>query len=81
VDRVVGVAGFLPPPEVMRDLTETNRLTEERDCFFSLSIDILCVVHLDGEDLVSTAAGYEIREWRADDLGFELIRDRPNTKA
>ena len=34
--------------KVMRDMTERNRLTEERDRFFALSIDMLCIVHLDG---------------------------------
>jgi PAS domain S-box-containing protein len=34
--------------KVMRDMTERNRLTEERDRFFSLSMDMLCIVHLDG---------------------------------
>ncbi|HEV7681085.1 MAG TPA: PAS domain S-box protein [Pyrinomonadaceae bacterium] len=34
--------------KVMRDMTERNRLTEDRDRFFTLSIDLLCVVHLDG---------------------------------
>jgi PAS domain S-box-containing protein len=39
------IVGFT---KVMRDMTERNRLTEERDRFFTLSIDLLCVVHLDG---------------------------------
>ena len=34
--------------KVMRDMTERNQLTQERDRFFSLSIDMLCIVHLDG---------------------------------
>jgi len=34
--------------KVMRDMTERNRITEERDRFFALSIDMLCIVHLDG---------------------------------
>jgi PAS domain S-box-containing protein len=34
--------------KVMRDMTERNRLTEERDRFFTLSMDLLCIVHLDG---------------------------------
>jgi PAS domain S-box-containing protein len=29
-------------------MTERNRLTEERDRFFTLSMDLLCIVHLDG---------------------------------
>jgi PAS domain S-box-containing protein len=34
--------------KVMRDMTERNKLTEERDRFFALSMDLLCIVHLDG---------------------------------
>ena len=34
--------------KVMRDMTERNKITEERDRFFALSIDMLCIVHLDG---------------------------------
>jgi len=33
--------------KVMRDMTERNKLTEERDRFFALSMDMLCIVHLD----------------------------------
>lgn len=34
--------------KVMRDMTERNKLTEERDRFFTLSMDMLSIVHLDG---------------------------------
>ena len=34
--------------KVMRDMTERNRLTEERDRFFALSMDMLSIVQLDG---------------------------------
>jgi len=34
--------------KVMRDMTERNKLTQERDRFFALSMDMLCIVHLDG---------------------------------
>jgi PAS domain S-box-containing protein len=44
-DEAGEIIGF---SKVMRDMTERNRLTEERDRFFTLSIDLLCVVHLDG---------------------------------
>jgi PAS domain S-box-containing protein len=37
--------GFI---KVMQDITEKRRLEEERDRFFTLSIDLLCIVHLDG---------------------------------
>ena len=34
--------------KVMRDMTERNKLTQERDRFFALSMDMLSIVHLDG---------------------------------
>lgn len=34
--------------KVMRDMTERNKLTEERDRFFALSMDMLSIVQLDG---------------------------------
>jgi len=34
--------------KVMRDMTERNKLTEERDRFFALSMDMLAIVHLNG---------------------------------
>src|ERR1044072_3346075 len=34
--------------KVMRDMTERNKITEERDRFFTLSMDMLSIVHLDG---------------------------------
>lgn len=34
--------------KVMRDMTERNKLTEERDRFFALTMDMLCIVRLDG---------------------------------
>jgi PAS domain S-box-containing protein len=44
-DQTGKLIGF---SKVMRDMTERNKLTEERDRFFALSIDMLCIVHLDG---------------------------------
>jgi PAS domain S-box-containing protein len=44
-DQTGKLIGF---SKVMRDMTERNKLTEERDRFFALSVDLLCIVHLDG---------------------------------
>lgn len=44
-DQTGQLIGF---SKVMRDMTERNKLTEERDRFFTLSMDMLCIVHLDG---------------------------------
>jgi PAS domain S-box-containing protein len=44
-DQSGKLIGFL---KVMRDMTERNKLTEERDRFFALSMDMLSIVNLDG---------------------------------
>jgi PAS domain S-box-containing protein len=44
-DQTGKLIGF---SKVMRDMTERNKITEERDRFFALSMDMLCIVHLDG---------------------------------
>lgn len=44
-DQAGKLIGF---SKVMRDMTERNKITEERDRFFALSMDMLCIVHLDG---------------------------------
>lgn len=44
-DQAGKLIGF---SKVMRDMTERNKLTQERDRFFAFSIDMLCIVHLDG---------------------------------
>ncbi len=41
-DKLIGFS------KVMRDMTERNQLTQERDRFFALSMDMLCIVHLEG---------------------------------
>ncbi len=44
-DQNAKLIGF---SKVMRDMTERNKLAQERDRFFALSMDMLCIVHLDG---------------------------------
>ena len=44
-DQNGNLIGFV---KVMRDMTERNKLTEERDRLFALSMDMLSIVHLDG---------------------------------
>ena len=63
--------------KVMRDMTERNKLTEERDRFFALSMDMLCIVHLDGRfqrvnPAFHTVLGFSEEELLTMDL-FELL--------
>ncbi|HEU4511235.1 MAG TPA: PAS domain S-box protein [Pyrinomonadaceae bacterium] len=44
-DQDFNLIGF---SKVMRDMTERNKLTQERDRFFALSMDMLSIVYLDG---------------------------------
>ena len=63
--------------KVMRDMTERNKLTEERDRFFALSMDLLCIVHLDGRfqrvnPAFQVVLGYSEEELLAGTV-FELL--------
>lgn len=71
--------------KVMRDMTERNKLTEERDRFFALSMDMLSIVHLDGRfqrvnPAFQKVLGFSEEELLAMSL-FELVHpdDRPKT--
>lgn len=71
--------------KVMRDMTERNKLTEERDRFFALSMDMLCIVHLDGRfqrvnPAFQKVLGFSEEELLAMSL-FHLVHadDLPNT--
>src|SRR5215217_5310171 len=73
--------------KVMRDMTERNRLTEERDRFFALSMDMLTIVHLDGRfqrinPAFQQVLGFSEEELMAMSL-FELVHpdDRSRTKS
>ena len=82
LDQTGQLIGF---SKVMRDMTERNKLTEERDRFFALSMDMLCVVHLDGRfqrvnPAFQKVLGYSEEELLARSI-FELLHpeDRAST--
>ena len=81
-DRTGNLIGF---SKVMRDMTERNKLTEERDRFFVLSIDMLCIVHLDGRFQRVNPAFHEVLGFTEEELLtmniFELVHpdDRAKT--
>ena len=54
--------------KVMRDMTERNKLTEERDRFFALSMDMLCIVHLDGRFQRVNPAFHEVLGFTEEEL-------------
>ncbi|HKR22257.1 MAG TPA: PAS domain S-box protein, partial [Pyrinomonadaceae bacterium] len=81
-DQADNLIGF---SKVMRDMTERNRLTEERDRFFALSMDMLVIVSLDGRlqrvnPAFQTLLGFSEEELLAMSL-FDLVHpeDLPGT--
>ena len=64
-DQTGKLIGF---SKVMRDMTERNKLTEERDRFFALSIDMLCIVHLDGRFQRVNPAFHEVLGFTEEEL-------------
>ena len=79
-DRLIGFC------KVMRDMTERNKLTEERDRFFALSMDMLSIVHLDGRfqrvnPAFQKALGFSEEDLLAMSI-FELVHpeDRARTQ-
>jgi PAS domain S-box-containing protein len=73
--------------KVMRDMTEQKRLEEERDRLFTLSMDMLCIVGLDGyyrrvNPAFGKTLGYTPEELLATPI-FDFIHaeDRPALKA
>ena len=71
--------------KVMRDMTERNKLTEERDRFFALSMDMLCIVRLDGSFQRVNPAFHEVLGFTEEELltmtAFQLVHpdDREKT--
>jgi PAS domain S-box-containing protein len=71
--------------KVMRDMTERNKLTQERDRFFALSMDMLSIVQLDGRFQRVNPAFQKVLGFSEEELlsmsVFELIHpeDRVNT--
>jgi PAS domain S-box-containing protein len=80
-----GTGNLIGFSKVMRDMTERNKLTEERDRFFALSLDMLCIVHLDGRFQRVNPAFHEVLGFTEDELLtmniFELLHpdDRGKT--
>ena len=82
-DQAGQLIGF---SKVMRDMTERNKLTEERDRFFDLSMDMLCIVHLNGRfqrvnPAFQKVLGYSEEELLAASV-FELLHpdDQSSTR-
>lgn len=70
--------------KVMRDMTERNKLTEERDRFFALSMDMLSIVHLDGRFQRVNPAFQKVLGFSEEELLtmhiFELVHEEDRSK-
>jgi len=64
--------GFI---KVMRDMTERRKLEEERDRFFTLSMDMLCIVHLEGYFLRTNPAFERVLGYSAEELQHRRVFD------
>ncbi len=64
--------GFI---KVMRDMTERRKLEEERDRFFTLSMDMLCIVHLEGYFLRTNPAFERVLGYSAEELQHRPVFD------
>lgn len=64
-DEEGGISGFLG---VVRDITEQKRAVEERDRFFDLSLDLLCIARTDGYFKRLNPAFTAVLGWSAAEL-------------
>src|SRR5689334_21680940 len=71
-DEAGSIRGFI---KIMRDETERRRLQSERDRFFSLSMDMLCIVHLDGFFLRTNPAFERVLGYSAEELRNQVVFD------
>jgi len=73
--------------KVMRDMTEKRRLEEERDRFFTMSVDMLCIVNFDGSFNRVNPACYSLLGYSKEELMslkiFDLLHpdDREATES
>jgi PAS domain S-box-containing protein len=71
-DETGVLLGFI---KVMRDETEQRRLRGERDQLFALSMDMLCVVHLEGYFLRTNPAFERVLGYAAEELRKHSVFD------
>src|SRR6185369_4863848 len=71
-DEAGTLIGFI---KVMRDVTEKRRLEAERDRFFTLSMDMLCIVHLEGYFLRTNPAFERVLGYSAEELQHRPVFD------
>ena len=71
-DEAGALIGFI---KVMQDMTERRRLEGERDRLFALSMDMLCIVHLDGYFLRTNPAFERLLGYSADELRNRRVFD------
>ena len=71
-DEAGVLLGFI---KVMRDETERRKLEAERDRFFALSMDMLCIVHLDGYFLRTNPAFEKVLGYSTEELKNKRVFD------